>query len=143
MDAFADAGFLTLGLDYFRGVCWPSSIPQWYCCFSTDKGQDPVWKLRKNRHDTSNTDFVYEAWKRKHTAFADEAVPRWVKAVKERYQHSSNKSDGKTQKPKFVCVGYCFGAPYVCNLLAGDTVVAGAFAHPAFLKERHFRKYSE
>ncbi|KAL3453041.1 hypothetical protein BJX65DRAFT_292853 [Aspergillus insuetus] len=40
---------------------------------------------------------------------------------------------------KFVCVGYCFGAPYVCDLLAEETVVAGAFAHPAFLKESHFR----
>lgn len=34
---------------------------------------------------------------------------------------------------------YCFGAPYVCNELAGDTVTAGAFAHPAFLKEHHFK----
>ncbi|CEL04561.1 Putative Dienelactone hydrolase [Aspergillus calidoustus] len=119
MDAFADAGFLTLGLDYFRG--------------------DPVWKHRKNRHDTSNSDFDYEAWKRKHTTFADEAVPRWVKAVIERYQHShSHNTTGK--KTKFVCVGYCFGAPYVCNMLAGDgdSIVAGAFAHPAFLKESHF-----
>ena len=33
---------------------------------------------------------------------------------------------------------YCFGAPYVCDLLAGDTCAAGAFAHPAFLKESHF-----
>lgn len=33
---------------------------------------------------------------------------------------------------------YCFGAPYVCNELAGQTVTAGAFAHPAFLKDHHF-----
>lgn len=33
---------------------------------------------------------------------------------------------------------YCFGAPYVCDELAGETVTAGAFAHPAFLKEHHF-----
>jgi hypothetical protein len=33
---------------------------------------------------------------------------------------------------------YCFGAPYVCNELAGEAVSAGAFAHPAFLKEHHF-----
>jgi hypothetical protein len=26
----------------------------------------------------------------------------------------------------------------VCNELKGDTVTAGAFAHPAFLKENHF-----
>jgi hypothetical protein len=39
---------------------------------------------------------------------------------------------------KYACVGYCFGAPYVCDELAGDNVAVGAFAHPAFLKERHF-----
>jgi hypothetical protein len=33
---------------------------------------------------------------------------------------------------------YCFGAPYVCDELAGDGVAAGAFGHPAFLKEHHF-----
>ncbi|KAM5370027.1 hypothetical protein ACJZ2D_008710 [Fusarium nematophilum] len=110
MDAFADAGYLVLGLDYFRG--------------------DPVWKHRKNRHDTSDPDFDYEAWKHKHTAFADEAVPKWVKAVADRY-----KSGGT----KFACVGYCFGAPYVCSELAKGTVTVGAFAHPAFLKEHHFK----
>jgi len=41
---------------------------------------------------------------------------------------------------------YCFGAPYVCDALSpsssgGEPIcVAGAFAHPAFLKEEHFRK---
>ncbi|KAH0372754.1 dienelactone hydrolase, partial [Aureobasidium melanogenum] len=109
MDAFADAGYLTLGLDYFRG--------------------DPVWKHRKNRHDNSDPDFDYETWKKKHTAFADEAVPKWVKAVQEGYGKEST---------KYACVGYCFGAPYVCNELAGDNVMVGAFAHPAFLKEHHF-----
>ncbi|KAG9511763.1 dienelactone hydrolase, partial [Aureobasidium melanogenum] len=109
MDAFADAGYLTLGLDYFRG--------------------DPVWKHRKNRHDNTDPDFDYEAWKKKHTAFADVAVPKWVKAVQEGYGKEST---------KYACVGYCFGAPYVCDELAGDTVTVGAFAHPAFLKEHHF-----
>lgn len=37
-------------------------------------------------------------------------------------------------------IRYCFGAPYVCNELAGKTCAAGAFAHPAFLKEHHFRQ---
>lgn len=90
--------------------------------------QDPVWKHRKDRH-TQNPDFDYEAWKRKHTAFADVAVPKWVAAVKKSYG---------TNTTKFACVGYCFGAPYVCNELKGDTVTVGAFAHPAFLKEHHF-----
>ncbi|KAI8192315.1 hypothetical protein K4K53_009154 [Colletotrichum sp. SAR 10_77] len=79
MDAFADAGYLVLGLDYFRG--------------------DPVWKHRKDRNDTSNPGFDYEAWKRKHTAFADVAVPKWVEAVKQQY--------GK-ETTRFACVGYCF-----------------------------------
>jgi len=109
MDGFADAGYLVLGLDYFCG--------------------DPVWKHRKDRNDRSEPGFDYEAWKVKHTTFADEAVPKWVKEVKESYGHAET---------KYACVGYCFGAPYVCNELAGDTVTAGAFAHPAFLKEHHF-----
>ncbi|KAF2998817.1 hypothetical protein E8E13_001888 [Curvularia kusanoi] len=117
MDAFADAGFHVLGLDYFRG--------------------DPVWKHRKTRHDNSDPNFDYEAWKRKHTAFADEAVPLWVDAVIKRFKNGGAERFKDTET-KFVCVGYCFGAPYVCNELAKDTVVAGAFAHPAFLKEHHF-----
>ncbi|KIM99096.1 hypothetical protein OIDMADRAFT_104937 [Oidiodendron maius Zn] len=109
MDGFADAGYTVLGLDYFNG--------------------DPVWKHRKNRHDNSSPDFDYEAWKRKHMAFANEAVPKWVNEVKEKYGQSGT---------KYACVGYCFGAPFVCNELAGGSVTAGAFAHPAFLKEHHF-----
>lgn len=66
MDAFAEAGYMTIGLDYFRG--------------------DPVWKHRKDRHDTTTEpDFDYEAWKEKHQAFAAEAVPRWVDAVRAKY----------------------------------------------------------
>ncbi|KAI0201395.1 Alpha/Beta hydrolase protein [Astrocystis sublimbata] len=111
MDAFADAGYLTLGLDYFRG--------------------DPVWKHRKDRHDgKTDPDFDYEAWKIKHITFANEATPRWIQAVTHRY---------KSLGSKFACVGYCFGAPYVCDELAKDTVTCGAFAHPAFLKESHFQ----
>ncbi|KAI0533544.1 Alpha/Beta hydrolase protein [Xylaria digitata] len=111
MDAFADAGYLTLGLDYFRG--------------------DPVWKHRKDRHDkTTDPSFDYEAWKRKHIAFADEVVPKWAAAVVTQYGQPS---------AKITCVGYCFGAPYVCSELSKGTVAAGAFAHPAFLKEHHFR----
>lgn len=76
MDSYADAGYLVLGLDYFRG--------------------DPVWKHRKDRHDNSDPNFDYEAWKRKHMAFADQAVPTWVDAVKDEYGSSST---------KYVCVG--------------------------------------
>ncbi|KAI5928193.1 hypothetical protein F4810DRAFT_698823 [Camillea tinctor] len=110
MDGFADAGYLVVGLDYFRG--------------------DPIWKYRKDRHDTSNPDFDFEAWKRKHTAFADAKVPEWVSAVKERY--------GKPDT-KYACVGYCFGAPYVCDELAKSSCAAGAVAHPARLTSLHFQ----
>ncbi|KAF2735117.1 alpha/beta-hydrolase [Polyplosphaeria fusca] len=111
MDGFADAGYLVLGIDYFRG--------------------DSVWKHRKHRTDTeTELGFDYEAWKQKHTAFANEAVPKWVRAIRTSY--------GKPAT-KYCCVGYCFGAPYVCDELAGSTCSAGAFAHPAFLKEHHFR----
>ena len=109
-------GYLTIGLDYFRG--------------------DPVWKHRKDRQDTkTEPDFDYEAWKAKHIGFADQTVPNWVAAVKERYGEADT---------KYACVGYCFGAPYVCNSLASQddkepVCTAGAFAHPAFLKEHHFR----
>lgn len=59
--------------------------------------QDPVWKHRKNRQDTTtDPGFDYEAWKKKHMAFADEYVPKWVKGVKEKY----GKSD-----TKYACVG--------------------------------------
>lgn len=76
VDAFADAGYLTLALDYFRG--------------------DPVWKHRWDRHEV-NPEFDYQAWKQKHTAFADECVPKWVDAVKQQYG-----SEGT----KYACVGY-------------------------------------
>ncbi|KAI1506421.1 Alpha/Beta hydrolase protein [Biscogniauxia marginata] len=108
MDAVADVGYLVAGIDYFRG--------------------DPVWKHRKSRNDTSDPDFDFEAWKRKHTAFADEKVPGWVDAVKERIREAGHE----------ICL-YCLGAPYVCDALAGETCAAGAFAHPAFLKDHHFR----
>lgn len=77
MDAFADSGYTVLGLDYFRG--------------------DPVWKHRKDKNDTTTEpNFDYEAWKAKHIAFADEAVPKWVEAVKQ--QHGSSST-------KYACVG--------------------------------------
>lgn len=55
-----------------------------------------MWKHRKNKDDRSNPDFDYEAWKKKHMAFADEAVPKWVKEVKEKYGQPET---------KYACVG--------------------------------------
>jgi hypothetical protein len=70
-------GYIVLGLDYFRG--------------------DPVWKHRKDRHDNSDPNFDYEAWKVKHMTFAEEATPRWVEEV--------TRDHKQTPETKFVCVG--------------------------------------
>lgn len=51
-----------------------------------------MWK-----HDRSSPDFDYEAWKKKHSAYANEVVPGWVEAVKSQF--------GKPTT-KFACVGY-------------------------------------
>ncbi|EGP87323.1 uncharacterized protein MYCGRDRAFT_42681 [Zymoseptoria tritici IPO323] len=113
MDEFADewihAGYLTLGLDYFQN--------------------DPVF-LHRDGPKTSKPGFDFEAWKEKHTAFADAKVPEWTAEAKKQYGQAAT---------KYACVGYCFGAPYVCNSLADGTCQVGGFAHPAFLKEHHFR----
>ncbi|KAH9854493.1 alpha/beta-hydrolase [Lenzites betulinus] len=73
--------------------------------------------------------FDYPAWIKKHQTRAAVLVPPWLEAVRERF--------GKDKK--YTCVGYCFGAPYVMDLLKTDWIVAGAFAHPAFLNEDHFK----
>ncbi|KAI6832610.1 hypothetical protein KC367_g7493 [Hortaea werneckii] len=78
MDSFTDAGYLVMGPDYFRG--------------------DPVWKHRKDWHDqTTDPGLDYEAWKAKHTSFADEQVPEWIRCVKETFG---------VQSTKYACVGY-------------------------------------
>lgn len=95
MDGFADAGYKVVGLDYFRGVRRSdiSSLPNEI----VDRYQDPVWKHRKYRGDTTTEpDFDFEAWKDKHMAFAVETVPTWVAEVKSKY--------GKPDT-KFACVG--------------------------------------
>ncbi|KAK3365413.1 dienelactone hydrolase [Podospora didyma] len=104
MDAFADAGFLTLGIDYFRG-------------------NDPLPE-----------GFDQAAWRAKHVAFATENVPKWAAAARERFGSTT------PEKTKYAVVGYCFGAPYVMQMLAAtdNHVSAGAFAHPTLLKEEDF-----
>lgn len=56
-----------------------------------------MWKHRKHRNDTiTEPGFDYEAWKKKHMAFSDEAVPKWVEEVKSKYSKPET---------KFACVG--------------------------------------
>ncbi|KAE9984811.1 hypothetical protein EG328_008212 [Venturia inaequalis] len=108
MDGFANAGYLTLGMDYFQG--------------------DAVSKYRTE--DGKNVEgFDPEAWMEKHIKGASEVTPGWVEAIVKEY---------KKEGVRFACVGYCFGAPYVMDALAGDLCEVGAFAHPAFLKDHHF-----
>jgi hypothetical protein len=90
--------------------------------------QDPVTKHR-DKDNKSLPGFDFAAWAHKHLASAMDATPGWIDAVKQQY--------GKPGT-KYACVGYCFGAPFVCNELAGTTVSVGAFGHPAFLEEHHF-----
>lgn len=96
--------------------------------------QDPIGKYRASKNDPLPEGFDHAAWRAKHFAFASENVPRWAEAVRARYG-----TDGTTTR-RYACTGYCFGAPFVCDLLAGDLVSAGAFAHPTALKEEHFSK---
>ncbi|KAK5664062.1 hypothetical protein OQA88_276 [Cercophora sp. LCS_1] len=109
MDGYADAGYLVLGIDYFRG--------------------DPISKYRATRNDPPPPGFDHPAWLAKHFAFATDNVEKWAAAVRTKFG---------TEKTKYAVVGYCFGAPFVCQLLATDHVSAGAFAHPSRLKEEHF-----
>ncbi|KAI0696878.1 hypothetical protein C8T65DRAFT_663083 [Cerioporus squamosus] len=52
----------------------------------------------------------------------------WIEEVRKAYAGA-----------KFFCIGNCFGAPYVMELLAEDWVTAGVFAHPSFLEDTHFK----
>ncbi|KAM7214652.1 Dienelactone hydrolase [Rhypophila decipiens] len=108
-DAFADAGYQTLIMDYFLG--------------------DDMSVYRKTKDQPLPASFDQAAWRSRHAAFANENVSRWTSAVASQFG---------TPKTRYAVVGYCFGAPYACNLLATDTVSAGAFAHPTLLKEGNF-----
>ncbi|TID14090.1 Protein AIM2 [Venturia nashicola] len=108
MDGFANAGYLTLGMDYFQG--------------------DPVYKYR-TAEGKYEEGFDWEGWLEKHVQGAAVVTPGWVEAVVKEY---------KKEGVRFGCVGYCFGAPYVMDALAGELCEVGAFAHPAYLKNHHF-----
>lgn len=91
--------------------------------------QDPIGKYRANKGDPLPEGFDLAAWRSKHFNFATENVAKWTDAVKAKFGN---------EETKYACTGYCFGAPFVMDLLAGDRVSAGAFAHPTALKEEHF-----
>ncbi|KAJ5221413.1 uncharacterized protein N7469_010300 [Penicillium citrinum] len=114
MDAFAECGYLTLGVDYFLG--------------------DPVTKYSATPLNDPNFDF--EAWKSRHLTATEEVAAKWVKDVKGIY--------GTSEDTKFACVGYCWGARFVTQQLSsGGICKAGGIAHPSFLKESDVSKVNE
>ncbi|KAH8699323.1 dienelactone hydrolase [Phaeosphaeriaceae sp. PMI808] len=108
MDAFATCGYLVLGVDYFL--------------------RDAVTKHSKTPLNDPNFDF--EAWKDKHLTRTEEVGAKWVKDVQTKY--------GRSGHTKFACVGYCWGARFVCTQLSNTGICkVGAVAHPSFIKESH------
>ncbi|KXJ88812.1 dienelactone hydrolase [Microdochium bolleyi] len=114
MDAFADCGYLTLGVDYFLG--------------------DGISKYSANPLNDPNFDFV--GWKDKHYNASEEVAAKWVADVKALH--------GKPEGVKFACVGYCWGARFVCQQLSEQGYCkVGAIAHPSFVNESHVDKVNE
>ncbi|KAI0652747.1 alpha/beta-hydrolase [Trametes meyenii] len=125
MDYWAAHGYLVLGVDYFEGDS------------AAHHRGEPGWDV--------------DEWVVPFRTSAARITPPWIAAVRAKYAYAyvmGNNNDtldacvyiacaGAT---KFFAVGYCFGAPFVMDLLAADWVTAGAFAHPAFLDEGHFRR---
>jgi len=106
-DYYASHGFTVLGIDYFFG--------------------DPV-----HLH-TDEPGFDRAAWSAKSKQQAKEALPKWIKEVREIYGTDA----------KYSAVGYCFGGPFALELATTDDIVAAAFAHPAYLNEDHFKKITK
>ncbi|KAH8651263.1 dienelactone hydrolase [Xylariales sp. PMI_506] len=114
MDAFAECGYLTLGVDYFLG--------------------DPVTK--HSLTPLSDPNFDFEAWKSKHLKASEEVAAKWAQDVKAKY--------GTSEDVKFACVGYCWGARIICQQLSTEGICkAGAVAHPSFLNESDVLKVKE
>ncbi|KZT43708.1 alpha/beta-hydrolase [Sistotremastrum suecicum HHB10207 ss-3] len=107
----------SLLIDYFASHGYLVVAPDYF------EG-DPIHVARER------PDFVISEWIGPKMEFAKKAIPGWVNAVKEEYG---------TPTSKYGTTGYCFGAPFVMEYLTKDWVQAGAFAHPAFLDENHFR----
>ncbi|EXJ83634.1 hypothetical protein A1O1_07258 [Capronia coronata CBS 617.96] len=108
MDSFAACGYLVLGVDYFLG--------------------DAVTKHSKT--PLSDPNFDFQAWRNKHLPSSEEVAVRWVKDVHAKY--------GKDPDTKFACVGYCWGARFVCSQLSKTGICkVGAVAHPSFMMESH------
>jgi hypothetical protein len=95
MDAFAECGYLTLGVDYFLGVRAPRHFSKRQC-YNSQMLQDPVTK--HSLTPLSDPNFDFEAWKSKHLTSSEEVSAKWVEGVKAKY--------GTSEDVEFACVGY-------------------------------------
>ncbi|KAJ8691497.1 hypothetical protein PTI98_011063 [Pleurotus ostreatus] len=86
---------------------------------------DPV-----QNHD-GEQGFDRPAWFAKARVNAADVLPGWIDGVRQKYG---------VHGISYSAVGYCFGAPYVFELLSGDMVSAGAVAHPTLINEDHLFK---
>lgn len=93
MDSFAACGYLTLGVDYFMGVCTQTRR---HTEVLTLVFQDPVWK--HSAAPLSDPSFDFEAWKTKHLTASDNIGTKWVADVRIHY--------GKSPDVEFAAVGY-------------------------------------
>ncbi|KAJ7818778.1 Alpha/Beta hydrolase protein [Mycena olivaceomarginata] len=82
---------------------------------------DPIFKQPEG--------YDRDAWIGASRAKALEITPKWIEEVRKQYGAES----------KYCAVGYCFGAPFVMDVGGTDDIVAGAFAHPGLLTEKHFQ----
>ncbi|KAH9884650.1 Alpha/Beta hydrolase protein [Cubamyces lactineus] len=82
-------------------------------------------------HHAGEEGWDVDEWVVPFRTSAARITPPWIEAVREAYGGPNT---------KFFTVGYCFGGPFVLDLLATDWVTAGAIAHPAFLDGGHFRR---
>ncbi|KAI9069681.1 alpha/beta-hydrolase [Trametes sanguinea] len=74
-----------------------------------------------------------QGWIKQKRERAAVLLPPWIEAV--RAQYGTDK--------KYTCVGYCFGAPFVMQYIKTDWILAGAFAHPAYLNEDDFKEVKQ
>ncbi|KAG9943731.1 alpha/beta-hydrolase, partial [Aureobasidium melanogenum] len=79
----------------------------------------------------SDPTFDFGAWTQKHLHSSEQIAETWVKSVVEEFGGEG---------VKFGCVGYCWGARFVCRQLSiQGTCRVGVVAHPSFLKETHVK----
>ncbi|KAI0066730.1 hypothetical protein BV25DRAFT_1912768 [Artomyces pyxidatus] len=123
MDALAYGGYLVVAPDYFEG--------------------DPIFP-----HLEEDPNFDIMTWIMPKRVRADNLIEPWIEAVKAKFGTADTKyaavgEPAPVQSYSFLfqlCFrGYCFGAPDVLNLTAGNWIKAGAIVHPALLSESHFK----